>query len=221
MKKKLLVLVICLLLSIVVQAACSLTEEEPTPTPYPTATPYPTYTPLPTYTPEPTNTPTPEPTPTLTSTPVPPPTETATATATPAGPPPTAVPRDVGSQLLGTLRTKRTQIERFGGLIDVAVRQGWIDCQDVVDSYDAIVAAPTYNVSGSSSTVQNAYASYQQAVYIFSSGAANMTQNCRDFLANPEGGSIPFQQWGVARQEVNNALNVLIAAINLLEGAGY
>ena len=65
--------------------------------------------------------------------------------------------------------------------------------------------------------MQNAYNGYWSAVQIFVSGARDMAQNCRDHIANPSGGSIPFQQWGVARQNVNDALAVLIPAIDSLE----
>lgn len=119
------------------------------------------------------------------------------------------------------MRNVRRQLESFGGLIDVALRQGYIDCQVEVNSYDAIVGAPTYNVSGSSESVRWAHDRYRAAIGVFSAGAADMTQNCRNYLINPQPGSIGFQQWGPARQQVNAALETLAPAIARLEQEGY
>jgi hypothetical protein len=55
-------------------------------------------------------------------------------------------------------------------------------------------------------------------VETFADGAFDMTQNCRDFLANPSGGGIGFQQWGAARQNVDNAIDLLQPAIQALGG---
>lgn len=170
-----------------------------------TATPMPmpevTDTPVPADTPEPTPTSTLEP----------------TNTPRPWTAPPTAPPPDITATLLQTLRDTRDKLQRFGGLIDSALRSGSISCQDVVDLYDGIAGAPTYDVRESGAIVQNAYNNYRSSVQIFTTGARDMTQNCRDFLADPSGGSIPFQQWGLARQEVNKALDVLHPAIQSLE----
>ena len=108
-------------------------------------------------------------------------------------------------------------MEQFGGLIDVALGAGTITCQDVVDQYDAIVALPTLNVTGGSDTVVAAHDQYRQAVGMFTNGARDMAQNCRDFLAGEEPGTIPFQQWGVARVRVNEAVAVLNTAARMLQ----
>jgi hypothetical protein len=44
-----------------------------------------------------------------------------------------------------------------------------------------------------------------------------MAQNCREFLADPKGGTIPRQQWALARLRVNEALDILIPAITSME----
>lgn len=107
-------------------------------------------------------------------------------------------------------------------MIDVAVREtGILYCQPIVDLYDAIVGAPTFDVSESDAVVQWAYDCHRQAVDIFSQGARDMTGNCRDWLADPQPGTVPFQQWGLGRQEINNALAMLIPAIDRLEEEGY
>jgi len=111
----------------------------------------------------------------------------------------------------------RTAFEHFGGMIDVALGRGYVSCQEVVDRFDQLAASPTYDVTGQDSNVQAAYNQYRQAVATFTQGARDMAQNCRDFLANPRPGSIPFQQWGVARQRVNDAIGILNAAIPLIQ----
>lgn len=134
-----------------------------------------------------------------------------------AAPAPTQPPANITGALLQAMRSAKTDLERMGGLIDHAINVGSIDCNDVVNTYDRIANAPTFNVSGASVTVRNSYDSYRQAIAIFANGGRDMAQNCRDFLANPSGGSIPFQQWGTARQSVNDALDRLNPAINNLQ----
>lgn len=165
----------------------------------------------------------------VTATPEPtePPTATATTapTNTPApqvanpNPQPTAPPvASVEEQVIAAMRLTRDRMLSFGGMIDAALGQGIINCQEVVDVYDAVANAPTFNVAGTSQLIQYGYGAYREAVQIFSTGAWDMTQNCRDFLANPGGGGIPFQQWGAARQNVNNATDVLSPALQAVEG---
>jgi hypothetical protein len=149
----------------------------------------------------------------VTATPEPTPIPEPTATRIAA----TAVPAVPTAQLLASMRTARQDMERFGGLIDVALRDGYIDCQEVVDLYAKIAASPTYDVSRGSDAVRNAYNSYRTAIDVFVSGARDLNQNCRDFLASGGGGGIPFQQWGVARQQVNQALSILIPAIESIQ----
>ncbi|NJN55061.1 MAG: hypothetical protein HC804_10065 [Anaerolineae bacterium] len=45
-----------------------------------------------------------------------------------------------------------------------------------------------------------------------------MTDNCRAFLANPQPGTIGSQQWGLARQQVNMAVDAIQPAIQSLGG---
>ncbi len=52
---------------------------------------------------------------------------------------------------------------------------------------------------------------------MFMTGARDMTQNCRNFPASREPGTIPFQQWGVVRVRVNEAVGVLNAAAGMLK----
>jgi hypothetical protein len=109
----------------------------------------------------------------------------------------------------------KKQMEGFGGLIDGALRLGYIDCQDVVNQYTAISNAPTLNVPGD---LAGAYQLYRDGVNIFTTKARDLNQNCVDFMANPSGSGIPFQQWGPARQGVNEALDKLRQAITAAGG---
>jgi len=152
------------------------------------------------------------PTPTLEATATP----AATNTPTPRPIVPTATP-DVTSVLLDAMRATRSNIESFGGLIDTALGVGVISCQEVVNLYDATIAAPTFDVSGSPDPVRNAYSGFRASVDTFAAGAFDMAQNCREFLADPKGGTIPRQQWALARLRVNEALDILIPAITSME----
>ncbi|MCB0009754.1 MAG: hypothetical protein KDE04_24985, partial [Anaerolineales bacterium] len=162
-----------------------------------------------------------------------PPTPTSTATARPASPPtprptntpavtltptPTATSNSIRGSLLYTMQVARNNMVQFGGLIDQAVNSGSIDCSVVVSLYETISRSPTYGTAGEGTTVVNAYNAYRSAITTFTNGARDMTQNCRDFLASGGAGSIPFQQWGVARQQVNVALDTINPAIQSLGG---
>jgi hypothetical protein len=146
----------------------------------------------------------------VTATPEPSPTPTATAQAA-------APAYSLSATLLQTAIRMRDDLERFGGMIDIALREGVIDCTEVVNLYDKIVAASTFDVAGSSSTIQFAYEKYRTAVATFTEGARDMTQNCRDFLDSGSKGTIPFQQWGLARHDTNEAIHSLWEAIDALD----
>jgi hypothetical protein len=150
---------------------------------------------------------------TATHTPTPDITPTPTQTATPqevTAPQPPSTP-----SLLQTMRSIRRDMESYGGLIDAALRGDPVPCATIVEIYDRIARAPTMTVG---SNQQNAYNSYRASLEMFLTGTRDMTQNCRDFLARGDGaGTIPFQQWGLARQKVNDALDILIPVIVSLE----
>jgi hypothetical protein len=156
---------------------------------------------------------------TATSTPTPEATATPTPTNTVRAPtaapvPPTA---DTRAALLQAMLTTRGNLQSYGGLIDAALRTGVIECQAVVNTYDAVAGAPQFNVSGASEVVRNAHNAYLAAIDTFLTGARDMTDNCRAFLANPSGGSIPPQQWAYARDRVDTAVGILGPAIDSLQ----
>ena len=159
---------------------------------------------------------TPEPTEPPTATPIPEPTSTPAPQA--AAPQPTSPPvASVEDQVVVAMRLTRDRMLSFGGMIDTALGSGFIDCNDVVNTYDAVANAPAFDVAGTSQLIQFGYGAYREAIQVFSTGAWDMAQNCRDFLANPSGGGIPFQQWGAARQNVNNATDILSPALEAVE----
>ncbi len=154
-----------------------------------------------------------------TETPPPPPTNTP-APASQSSPPPTEAPSaSVEEELLQAMTAARNNMQSYGGLIDAALRTGVISCQDVVDTYDRVAFAPTFDVAAASGEAQYAYGAYRAAIDVFSNGARDMTENCREFLANPQsGGGIGRQQWGLARQEVNTAVDTIHPGIQSLGG---
>jgi hypothetical protein len=159
----------------------------------------------PTDTPEPTATPTSPPQPT--SAPAP--------TSPPAPPPPP--PANVRTQLLAQMKATQQDMQNMGGMIDNAVNTGYINCRDVVSTYDRVVNAPSFDVSNADADTRSAHSSYRSSISIFSNGVRDLAENCRSFISGGGGGSIPFSQWGPARQSVNQALDVLNPAIENLE----
>ena len=157
--------------------------------------------------PEPTSTPVPTDTSQLTATFTP--TATFTNTFVPVTPAPIATFTSPASDFLTTVSTVKRQMEGFGGLIDSALRQGAINCEDVVNQYLTIASAPQFDPGG----LAGPYQTYRAAVDLFSANSHDIYQNCADFLADPSSGSIPFQQWGAARQSVNEAVDLLRQAI--------
>ena len=139
----------------------------------------------------------------------------AGATTVPAPPPPPAT--NVNDDLLASMKSVRRDITNMGGMIDNAVNTGYVNCQNVIDTYVRVRDAPSYsNLSG---VAVSAHTDYRSAINTFTNGARDMYQNCVDFIASGGGGSIPFQQWGRARQSVDQALAVLNPAIERLENS--
>lgn len=156
---------------------------------------------------------------------------TATPTETPT-PEPTAIPQqadvsapspapatDVKPALLSSMTLVRNQFHEYGGIIDNAMTTGLVSCPRVIEIYDTVVASPIYDTSSSEDVVNNANAVYRRAIDVFANGARDMTQNCRDFMLTQGPSPIPFQQWGVARQQVDVAVNTIHPAIQSLGGS--
>jgi serine/threonine-protein kinase len=133
---------------------------------------------------------------------------------TPVPPPPQ---QDTRTVLLAQMQTTRADMARMGGMIDNAVNTGYISCQDVVRTYDAVANAPSFDISGSDAEVRSAHNSYRESIQVFTSGTSGLAGNCRTLLDSGGSGSIPFSQWGTARQSVNRALDIINPAIERLE----
>jgi hypothetical protein len=106
----------------------------------------------------------------------------------------------------------------FGGVLDST--DGGISARDVIERYEAVVNAPTYDVSGSDPVTQRAYEYYREAVDLFADGARDMVERARGFLAGDDpnkGNAITWQQYGPARQRTNEAAELVNHAIRWLE----
>lgn len=201
---------------------------EPSDTPFPTSTPYPTYTQFPTqtqlptltacptftpqatFTPQPTYTPLPIPT-SITPTPTPSPLPTSkTYTAPPPSP---------SAALLESMLGLRRNIE----LLANDNPGNFIICSrdrppSVPDNYEEIVGYPAYDLIASSAVVQDAYNRYSQAIDIIRITNKDLYQFCVNWLIGANtSDTIPFHIWGLARQGVNDALDVLLPGIAELE----
>lgn len=131
-------------------------------------------------------------------------------------PQPQATVPSTAPDFLVVVQNIKSELGNFGWIIDQATTQtGYVDCNDVVYRYTVIVGAPTWDVVPE---LANPYGLYRAAIDTFASGAKDMYQNCADFLVNPTGGSIPNQQWGPARQSVDNAMVLIKQAITLAGG---
>ena len=150
-------------------------------------------------------------TPLATETPTTEPSPTSPPTAAVTRPPPTPV-RDIKQQLIDAMWETRRDIESLGGQIDNAVQTGYINCREFVTKHDEVANSPTFDTSGSSGAVRDAYDSYRRAITVLMNGVSDMVENCRG-----QSGSIPFSQWGPARQSINDSLDILNPALERLE----
>ena len=177
--------------------------------------PSPTWTPLTVRTKPPTSAPAAPPT----DTPAPSDTPHRVATAAPAVTPtptpsttPTRRPAPAGPSFLDTVVAVRKQVENFGWQIDQAASSGKFDCQPAVTAYEYVAAHAT--IQNVPASLAGAYGLYTQGVTTFTTKAADLYTNCKNYLANPSGGgSIPPLQWTVARTSVTDADQLLRQAI--------
>lgn len=176
-----------------------LSTSTPTPTlPPPTATSTPTQTPRPTSTPQPTR---PPDTPTLTA--------TRSVTKTPVRPSATPVP---SPPLANTVQTTLNRVNSLGGALDRLYWGGGAEaCKPILADYYGIANAPTYNVSAQPANVQNAYASYREAVSIITQKFGVIRSVCEG-----GGGTISKLDFDIARMAINDAADRLNAALRAL-----
>ena len=142
----------------------------------------------------------------------PPPTPTSSPIA------PTPLPTaNVASQLLVAMRGTRSDLEELGGVIDTAVRTGVISCQRTVDLHNTIVNAPMLDTSASTDAAASASDRYALAVEVYAEGGGALAEQCRNAMEGQGKNQIPAQTWTRARKGVNDALGILIPAIETLE----
>ena len=154
----------------------------------------------------------------ITATPEP----TATPTNTPTPEPSSALPSapavsSMKTQLLNSLIALRYEIEvmNFDELI-VKCSRGYED--SLTDHYESIIAYPSYDVTGSSAIIQKAHNDYRQAIAIINSTNRDLYTFCLDWIAKGKPQEYISQLTAsVARQGINDALGLILPAIELLQ----
>ena len=144
---------------------------------------------------------TPKPEPTITSTPAPNPVVQ-----------PTRQP-EIASLLLQSMRLVRERMDRFEHML----MSTSLSCQEMVDLYDTVASAPTYDVSGNPFEVQNAYGLYRAGTDVFLDGTWDFADNCRNAIANQANTSIPPIHWDEAHTKLREAKPPIDSGIEILE----
>lgn len=116
------------------------------------------------------------------------------------------------STLLTSMETVRTKLLDLGGMLDGRT----LYCDTWIERHDAIANMPTYDTSYANDTSKWAYEQYRSAINTFVFESKDLTTNARESCV--PGSSIPFQQWGTARQGINHAIDILQPAIKELGG---
>lgn len=153
---------------------------------------------------------------TATPTNTPEPTSTPLPTNTPQAPPPVVQSSGTSkASLLTAMNTAREDIGSYGYIIDQAMNYGYIDCWDVVDTYNRVASAPEFG--SLSADLQQAYNSYRAAIGIIRDDGYDLVGLCQDLMSGKRDQPISKFVWSRARTSVNDALNVLEPAIRSLE----
>jgi len=177
----------------------------PTNTPAPTTTPRPTETPAPTATPLPTNTPKPAP--------------TKAVTPKPTGTKGAAVPPSSGGGVSSKPSTLATSIEQsfnaalgIVSLINEMASGGGAElCMPLIEKYQGIHNAPTYDMNGQATEMQNAYAAYRNGINILD------TQGAKILSCGQNGGPIGALDLGVMQYPLGKAVESLGQALDTIK----
>ncbi|MBI5565004.1 MAG: DUF1080 domain-containing protein [Chloroflexi bacterium] len=139
------------------------------------------------------------------------PTNLPPATLVPgATPKPVATKAPAAAPLADTIQRTRNAVEAIGGAMDRLYHGGGSEsCVAFMESYRAVVNAPTYDVPASQ---QGAYAQYRQAVDFIA--GSKVTQIANICLSG--GGNIGSLDFNEARQAVNTAGSWLTQALAAL-----
>ena len=221
----------CLMLVILIAmlAGCGTSTSQPTPTVVPTepptstpvpptATPLPTNTPIPpTNTPAPTNTPIPTATPLPTNTPKPAPTKAVTPK--PTNTKSAAAPVSTGGGVSSNPSTLQTSIDQsfnaaqgVVSLLNQMSSGGGVElCIPLIQKYQSIHNAPTYDVSGQSNEMQQAYGAYRNGISLLDT-RATLIVGC-----GQGGGSIGRLELGSVHSTATQAADSFAQAQNVLK----
>ncbi len=90
------------------------------------------------------------------------------------------------------------------------------DCQVILDKYARITNPPAIDVTNASQEVIDANASLQSSISTFVNGATSLIEACRAFVNDPNL-TINALAFGLARQGIDNALNILAPALQALQ----
>jgi len=144
------------------------------------------------------------------------PTRVPTLNPTPE-PSSTPAPPSVRTQLLQRLVALGCEIEVM------TFDSGTVWCNQgqedpLTDHYESIVGYPSYEVASASSAVQQASSSCREAIDTIASTNRDLYTFCVDFLAkDSELERTTPLTWMPARQGIDQALGLIIPAINLLQ----
>jgi hypothetical protein len=130
----------------------------------------------------------------------------------------------VAASLLQSCQTTAENIGQVTDMMDSVCRGGMysgvgkLNCSELVRLNDAIVSAPTYNVSGAPMAVQNAYGQYRWAIDTFAAGNVSLLVNdCRtqhagetetEISANT-GCDLAYNHMQEPRSALNSAISTL------------
>jgi hypothetical protein len=177
----------------------------PTNTPSPTATPLPTITPAPTATPLPTNTP--KPAPTKAVTPMPTNTKAAAAPVSSGGGV-SSKPSTLEKSIEQSFNTAQVII----GLLDQMIAGGGGElCAPLIEKYQSVHSAPTYDMTGQSNEARQAYDAYRNGIRLLDS-RADLILGC-----GQTGGPIDTLNLGLIHNPAGHAVNSFAQALETLK----
>jgi len=104
----------------------------------------------------------------------------------------------------------RSQVDGIGGQIDLALRIGGFDCQQLVNSYEYVVARHDLTLPPD---VAGPYATYQAGINVFIDKVHDLYNDCVFILGAPYYHFIPKETWGLARIGVNDSRDLITQAI--------
>lgn len=193
------------------------TSVPPMATSAPTTTPFPTNTPRPTATSRPTETPAPTDTPLPTNTPKPAPTKAVTPkpTNTKGAVVPPLSGGGVSSQPSKLEKSIEQSFNTAQGIVSVLNQMssgGGVElCAPLIEKYQGIHNAPTYDMTGQSTEMQNAYAAYRNGINTLD------TQGAKILSCGQNGGPIGALDLGVMQHPLGKAVESLGQALDTIK----